>query len=101
VGSISHLSVDANEVARSYFSKAKEYCYQPSKEVDCVTTIDTVITQFPESVWAGESLLLLTDLYRRTNRKDQIEDIVKILKTDFKEFKSVQVKVDYLEKQTL
>jgi hypothetical protein len=101
VGSISHLSIDANDIARNYFAKAKEYCYQPSKEVECVTTIDTLITQFPESIWAGESLLVLTDLYRRTNRTSQIDDIVKILKTDFKQYKSVQLKVDYLEKQVL
>jgi hypothetical protein len=101
VNSVSHLSTDANDVARNYFSKAKEYCYEPAKESECVSTIDTVITQFPESVWAGESLLVLTDLYRRTNRASQIPDIVKVLKTDFKQYKSVQVKVEYLEKQTL
>ena len=101
VGSISHLSIDANDLARSYYSKAKEDCNQKAKETECLASIDVLITQFPESIWAGESLLLLTEIYHRNNRDSQISDVIKILKTDFKQYKSVQLKVEYLEKQLL
>lgn len=101
VNSISHSSSDVNDLARKYYSKAKENCYQPKKEAECIASIDTLVSQFPESIWAGESLLLLTELYHRNNRGAQIFDLIKILKTDFKQYKSVQLKVDYLEKQLL
>jgi hypothetical protein len=101
VQSISHASSDVNDLARKYYAKAKESCYQPKKEAECMSSIDTLVSQFPESVWAGESLLLLTELYYRNNRNSQIQDVIKILKTEFKQYKSVQLKVDYLEKQLL
>ncbi len=101
VNSVGHSSSDVNDLARKYYSKAKENCYQPKKEAECMANIDTLVSQFPESIWAGESLLLLTELYYRNNRNAQILDLIKILKTDFKQYKSVQLKVDYLEKQLL
>jgi hypothetical protein len=101
VNSISHSSSDVNDLARKYYSKAKEDCYQPKKEAECISSIDTLVSQFPESIWAGESLLLLTELYHRNNRHAQILDVIKILKTDFRQYKSVQLKVEYLEKQLL
>lgn len=101
VNSISHSSSDVNDLARKYYATAKEYCYEPKKEAECMSSIDVLVTQFPESIWTGESLLLLTELYYRNNRNAQIYDVIKILKTDFKQFKSVQLKVDYLEKQLL
>lgn len=101
VNSISHSSADVNDLARKYYSKAKDNCYQPKKEAECITSIDTLVSQFPETIWAGESLLLLTEVYYRNNKNAQILDLIKILKTDFKQYKSVQLKVDYLEKQIL
>jgi len=101
VHSISHSTSDVNDLARKYYAKAKDSCYQPKKEAECMANIDTLVTQFPESIWTGESLLLLTELYYRNNRNSQILDVIKILKTDFKQYKSVQLKVDYLEKQML
>ena len=101
VNSIGHSSPDVSELARKYFAAAKQSCYQPQQEMECLNNIDVVISQFPESIWAGESLVLLTELYQKNNKEKQAEDLLKILKSDFKSYPSVQVKVNYLEKKVL
>lgn len=94
-------ALDSNGEARRIFSDAQTSCNQKLSETECLNNIDIVISQFPDTIWAGESLLLLTEVYQKNKKINQIADVIKILKTDFKGFKSLQVKVNYLEKQNL
>lgn len=94
-------SLDPNEQARHIFSEAQTTCNQKLSEVDCLSSIDLVISQFPDTIWAGESLLLLTEVYQKNKKTAQFDDVIKILKTNFKDFKSLQSKVNYIEKQSL
>lgn len=89
------------DMAKHYYSKAKVACYEASQEIECVKDIELIVTQFPSSIWSAEALILLTDVYYRNNKLSQARDIVRVLKTQFKNFDSIQGKVEYLEKQLL
>ncbi len=94
-------ALDTNETARFYYAKAKDHCYKATAEIDCINEIDTIVSQFPDSIWAGESLIILSDFYKKNNKLKQAEDLLKILRADFRNYKSIQLKLDYLEKQNL
>lgn len=87
--------------ARDYYLQAKSKCYELNKEIECMKVIDSAVTHFPESKWTGESLVILSEFYYRTRRTSQMHDILKILKEDFKNEKSIQEKVDIIERQLL
>ena len=93
--------VDGIELAKKYFFKAKTKCYELNNELDCLRTIEETVTHFPESQWTAESLVLLTDYYYRTKRMSQAREILRILKLDFKNNKSVQEKVIIMERQLI
>ena len=61
-------SVGANQLAKKYYIVAKAKCYEINKEIECLSTIEAAVTQFPGSSWTAESLVLLTDFYYRTKR---------------------------------
>lgn len=91
-------AVEAEAVAQNYYQNAKTACYQLGKDAACIENIDHVVTQFPESVWAAESMVLLTDYYYRTARVPQAREIVAILKTEFSNHAEIQSKVKIMEK---
>lgn len=90
--------LDGNELAKKYYLTAKTKCYELNKELECLRTIEAAVTHFPESSWTAESLVLLTDFYYRTKRISQAREIIKILKQNFKNDKSIHEKVIVVEK---
>lgn len=89
------------DMAKHHYSKAKIACYEARREMECVKDIELIVTQFPASLWSAEALILLTDVYYRNNKLSQARDIVRVLKTQFKHFDSIQGRVEFLEKQLL
>lgn len=94
-------ALTAAEMAKHYYTQAKIACYDSRREMECVKDIDLIVSQFPDSIWSAESLIILTDVYYRNNKMSQARDIVQVLKTQFKNFDSIQDKVQFLEKQLL
>jgi nicotinamide riboside kinase len=94
-------ALDSQAAAKKYYSKIRSVCFEPSKEMECLTHIDLVVSQFPETVWAAESLIILVEIYHQNSRDKQAQDVLHILKEEFKKFPSVQAKVNYLEGQIL
>ena len=92
-------ALNNQDAAKKYYSKVRSLCFEPSKEMDCLTSIDLVVSQFPETVWAAESLIILTEIYHQNRRDKQAQDVLQILKHEFKQFPTVQNKVNYLEGQ--
>lgn len=89
---------DAAAVAEHEYRQAKISCYKPGAELECINQIDRIVTHFPESRWAAESLVLLTDYYYRTKRLPQARELVRILKEDFRHLPEIQEKVVIIEK---
>lgn len=94
-------ALDNQAAAKKYYSKIRSVCFEPSKEMECLTHIELVVSQFPETVWAAESLIILTEIYHQNRRDKQAQDVLHILKEEFKNFPTVQSKVNYLEGQIL
>lgn len=94
-------ALDNQAVAKKYYSKIRSVCFEPTKEMECLSHIDLVVSQFPETVWAAESLIILTEIYHQNRRDKQAQDVLHILKEEFKNFPTVQSKVNYLEGQIL
>jgi hypothetical protein len=90
--------LQADKISQIFYEEAKTRCYEPNKEIECLNTIDKIVTQFPDSVWAGESLLILSDFYYRTHRTAEAREVVYILKNEFKNVKSIQDKVTIVER---
>lgn len=95
------VTTDASQLAREYFSIAKEKCYELNSELECLQTIEQAVTQYPESAWTGQALVLLTDFYYRTKRLTQAREILGILKQDFRNDKAIQEKVLIIERHLI
>ena len=92
-------ALNNQDAAKKYYSKVRSVCFEPSKEMDCLTSIDLVVSQFPETVWAAESLIILTEIYHQNRRDKQALDVLNILKNEYKQYPTVQNKVNYLQGQ--
>mgnify|MGYP003395205339 CR=1 FL=1 len=77
---------------------AKQKCYEESKDQLCLQSIESVVTHFPESKWAGESLVVFTDYYYRTKKIELAKEIVKILKSEYSSNKEIQNKIQIIER---
>ena len=95
------VTTDARLLAREYFSRAKIKCYELQSELECLQTIEQAVTQYPESAWTGQTLVLLTDFYYRTKRLTQAREILRILKQDFRNDKAIQEKVLIIERHLI
>lgn len=91
-----HILLD--ESAKKYYLEAKSKCYELNKEIECMKIVEKAVTHFPDSEWTGETLVLLTEFYYRTKRPNHMKDILKVLKKDFAQNKSIQGKVDLIER---
>lgn len=95
------VTTDARLLAREYFSIAKVKCYELKSELECLQIIEQAVTQYPESAWTGQALVLLTDFYYRTKRLSQAREILGILKHDFRNDKAIQEKVLIIERHLI
>lgn len=89
------------ETAEQHFAALKETCTLNTDQPECLSEIDLVITQYPETVWAAESMLVLLDIYQKNNESRRSVELVKILRTRFAQYANVQAKVNYYEKKPL
>ncbi|MBY0452084.1 MAG: hypothetical protein K2P92_03545 [Bdellovibrionaceae bacterium] len=89
------------ETAEQHFATLKEICGLNDEQPECLSEIDLVITQFPETVWAAESMLVLLDIYQKNHESRRSVELVKIIRTRFGQFAHVQAKVNYYEKKPL
>lgn len=90
--------LDSSALAESFFNKAKLNCEKYKKEDVCTQNIDIVLTQFPETRWAGESLLLLSRLYMKTRHLERAREVLNIVRREFKYDKDLQSKLAQVER---
>lgn len=78
-------SINPDLLAEAYFERANLSCQNSSnlKEQSCLEDVETVVSQFPESKWAKESLLLLNSVYSKLRRFKEAESVMKIVKSEF------------------
>ncbi|MBC7420691.1 MAG: hypothetical protein H7328_08180 [Bdellovibrio sp.] len=90
--------MNSSDIAESYYKKAELNCEKYKKEDICTENIEVVISQFPETRWAGESLILLGRLYLKTRQNDRANEVMKIIAREFKGDKEIQGKLFELKR---
>lgn len=88
----------AEQTAETFYQSAKLSCGQFKKEDLCTKNIEVVITQFPETRWAGESLILLGRLYLKSHQSDRAAEVIQIISSEFSHDKEIQSKLIDLQK---
>ena len=79
-------SVDPELLAEAYFERASISCQSSSnnfKDETCLEDVETIVSQFPESKWAKESLILLSSVYTKLRRFKEAESVTKIVESEF------------------
>ncbi len=93
------VELDRTVLAEGLFKEASSQCGQLGKNISCLEKIDAVVTQFPESKWAGQSLVLLTGIYIKQKKYEQAAELVKIVRNEFKDEPEVLKKLKEIEKK--
>ena len=79
-------SANSELLAQAYFERASLSCQSSSnsfKDETCLEDVETTVSQFPESKWAKESLILLSSVYTKLRRFKEAESVIKIVKSEF------------------
>lgn len=100
INKIINNSTDADLLAEAYYQKSVVTCHGNFKEQSCLQDIETVVSQFPESKWAAESLALLSGIYLKLKRYKEAESVMNLVKVEFAKEKDVLQKISRLEKST-
>lgn len=101
VASVDNVVVDPSKIAENLYKEVVEQCIKRKKDLICLDKVDSVLTQFPESKWAGKTLVVLTDRYIKEKRFEQAADLVQIVRKEFKSDPEVQSLLAQMEKSQL
>lgn len=95
-------SADTDLLAQAYFYKSEISCATyVIKENSCLADVEVLVGQFPESVWAGEALIVLSSVYTKQKRYKEANSLLKIVKNEFSSDKKLMSKADQLQKTML
>ena len=98
IDKIINNSADPELLAEAFYEKSVLTCQGNFKEQSCLQDIEIVVSQFPESKWAAESLILLSGIYLKLKRFSEAESVLNLVKVEFAKEKDVLLKISRLEK---
>lgn len=101
LASVEDPETDPSKIAEKLYKDVVEQCIKRKKDLLCLDKVDSVLTQFPESKWAGKTLVVLTDRYIKEKRYEQAADLVQIVRNEFKSEPEVQALLREMEKSQL
>lgn len=101
MASVEGPEVDPNKIGEKLYKEVVEQCINRKKDLLCLDKVDSVLTQFPESKWAGKALVVLTDRYIKEKRYEQAADLVQIVRSEFKTEPEVLALLKEMEKSQL
>lgn len=85
VDQIQSGGVDMQTSARAEYEKVKFLC-DAQINLDCTKSVESMITQFPESNWTAKSLLVLSHYYFQQNKIAEAKTLLEIIKNEFKSY---------------
>lgn len=91
-------SPESEALAETYFLMAQLNCEKFKKEDNCLSQIETLVSQFPESTWTGRGLLLLSQLYLKMNRTAEARSVLTVIKKEFPKDQDLARQVMSVEK---
>lgn len=92
---------DITRQAESLFNQINQMCEAQKNHLLCVQKVEEMTTQFPETSWAGRSLLKLSEFYIQTHRFEKAKEVMQIVKSEFKNDSRLQKRVLELERLKL
>ena len=98
---IMNTSADSELLAEAMFQKSMVFCHLKQKESLCFSEIENLVTQFPDSKWAGESLVELSEIYTHLKRFSEAESVISIVRAEFSHDKVVLSRLNKIEKKKL
>ncbi len=98
---ILNTSADQSLLAEALFQKTVVSCKIKQKEAICFNDIEALVNQFPESKLAGESLVMLIEIYNKLKRFKEAESVIKIVRTEFPKERELIQRLTQLEKNRL
>lgn len=98
---ILNTSADQSLLAEALFQKTVVSCKIKQKEAVCFNDIEALVSQFPESKLAGESLVMLIEIYHKLKRFKEAESVIKVVKTEFSKERELIQRLSQLEKNRL
>ena len=76
------VSLKSENIAKALYNKVEIKCGENLEE-SCLTVIDILVTQYPESKWTAQSLNMLSNYYLKRKRLSEAESLKKIIKQNF------------------
>ncbi len=98
---ILNSSADQDLLAQALFARSHLSCDLVYKENECFADVENLIQQFPESRWAGESLVKLSQMYLKQKKYKEAESVIKIVKVEFSKDLELIKRIHRVEKQKL
>lgn len=93
-------SSSAEHVAKAEYEKISLICTE-KLELDCMTEIDVIVSQFPDSNWTAKSLLLLSHYYYKQNRVAESKSLINIIRTEFRAYNELNRDIQKLVSKNL
>lgn len=96
--------VGVTEITRQaelLYNEIDQLCESKKNHLQCVQKVEEMTTQFPETSWAGRSLLKLGEFYIQTHRLEKAKEVLQIVKSEFKNDLRLQKKIQKLERLKL
>ena len=79
---IKQNTLNPESLAKAAYLKLQIQCPLQFGE-KCISDIDDLITQYPDSVWTGKSLKYLSNYYEKNHKKTEYEALNKIIQAYF------------------
>ena len=87
-------------MAQAEYEKINLIC-TPKLEIDCISEIDVMVSQFPDSNWTARSLLLLSHFYYKQNRTKESKSLINIIRNEFKAYNDLNQDIQKLSTKKL
>ncbi len=97
---IQATSSNPEHIAKAEYEKISLICTQ-KLEVDCMTEIDMIVSQFPDSNWTAKSLLLLSHYYYKQNRVNEAKSLIHIIRSEFRAYNDLNQDIRKLTTKNL
>ncbi len=95
------IYVEPEQQAKQMYTEADQQCRKIVIEPACLDQIEAIVTLFPETKWAGKSLVLLTNIYLQSKKQQQATELIRLVKKEFKKYADVQAQITQLESHQL
>lgn len=104
IASVNDIEVELNpaKLTKKLYNQVLQNCslnqFEKKKYALCLNPIDELVSQFPENSLTGQSLLVLAEVNWQEKKIKNAEQILKIVKTEFRADQEIQKKISNMQR---